>query len=520
MSDVPGELARVRTAFDQPTLTLLHQRAAPVIIAIFRTSFGRDTQTVPVARLHDQVDTYIADLKLAGVPDLPAGDGSTLCRRWMHDQWLRRPAVNADSPEEVYALTSHAQEALSLVTSLTRDRANLSEHRIANIIGAVRRFNAEANPDPRARVDILETEIARLTRERDRIIAGGTVPDVTADYMLEGYTEILQMVTDLPRDFARVQEVFANLRTDILASFRADDRPAGQVIDDYLRRADNLTATTAEGRAFEGAFQLFRDDELELQLRQDLRDLLDHPLADDILLDGDRRELRGIVSLISRGLTDGLEQRSRVSATLHEYIATRDLTRDRELDVTLRQIEDQLTTWVANTGPRTTNPLPLLPARADVAHLRERFHDPVSDTAPPPLQHLDDNLPDTLSLEDLRRHGGPTLDALRHALDDWSSAQDATDTSLAQMFSNFDDDLRRPVEVLGLLHLAANLATRLDPDQLERYRTLRPDGTSRDFDGPRIVLDTAAGRHPEPHLSSDPSSDPSATTADRDQEYP
>ena len=77
---------------------------------------------------------------------------------------------------------------------------------------------------------------------------------------------------------------------EILAAFRAEDRPAGEVIDDYLARADALMTATHEGRAFEGAFALLRDDALVTQLREDLTDLLEHPLSDRILSDADRAE--------------------------------------------------------------------------------------------------------------------------------------------------------------------------------------------------------------------------------------
>ena len=132
MSEVASELARVKGAFSQPTLTLLHQRQAPVVITIFRAVFGRDNRPVPTAR--------VRSLDERG--------------------------------HEVYTLTSHAQQALQLVKNLTRDRATLSEHRIATLLGTVRRFNAEANPDRTARVSILGAEIARLQAERDRLVDG------------------------------------------------------------------------------------------------------------------------------------------------------------------------------------------------------------------------------------------------------------------------------------------------------------------------------------------------------------
>lgn len=492
MSDILGELRRVQGAYEQPTLTLLHQRLAPVILAIFRSSFSRDVRTIPAARLHDHVEAYLDELRFDGATELPTGSGRDLCLRWMRGQWLVRSTE--DDGTEVYTLTSHAQDALTLVKSLTRERASLSEHRIATILSAVRRFNTEVNPDRAARVQLLERDIARLTKERDELLDGKELEQPTPDYMLEGYSELLQLIAALPSDFARVEEAFNNLRGDILASFRAEDRAAGEVIDDYLKRADALMTATPEGRAFEGAFTLLRDDELLLQLREDLGALLGHPLADDILIDADRRELRGTVALIRAGLDEVLTERNRVTAALRDYIVTHDITRDRELDSVLRQLDGELNTWMATAGPRTTVPLPLLPSRVDVNHLRERFHDPETEAGPPPLADVTPDALDSVSLRELLMAGGPSLGPLRSAVD--AALEDAgPDTSLGAVFDALPQQLRRPVEILGLLHLATNNDGLTTHPEHELYTAIRPDGSTRSLRVPRVAPQMSTDSH-------------------------
>lgn len=485
VGDIVRELARVAGAFDQPTLTLLYRSHARVVIAMFRGAFSRDNRSIPAARLHAQVDTYLDRLRVAGVTDVPAGSGRELCLRWMRGQWLVRSVD--DDGTEVYTLTSHAQDALNLVTSLTRERASLSEHRIATIVNAVRRFNTEANPDRGARVDILNSEIARLTRERDRLLEGGELPKVSADYMLEGFGELLQLVAALPSDFARVEEAFTALRTQILGSFRAEDRHPGDVIDDYLRRIDSLMTATAEGRAFEGAFTLLRDDELLLQLREDLSALLSHPTATEILNDADRRDLRGTVGLIRRGIDAVLAQRNRVTATMREYIQTHNTVRDRELDSTLRRLDAELARWMTTAGPRSTVPAPMLPARIEVHHLRERFHNPEEDAGPPALRNMAEQQPDGLSLADLLAQGGPSLEQLRTTVEEAMTSPHPL-VSLGRLFDTLDPSLRRPVEVFGLLHLVTNMdGLSRDDEHREIYHAVRPDGSHRDLAVPMIT---------------------------------
>ena len=484
MTEVAGELARVRSAFEQPTLTLLHQRQAPVVITVFRSAFGRDNRPIPTARLHTQVEDHLAELRRAGEAEVPSGSGRDLCQRWMRGQWLVR-ALD-DTGQEVYTLTSHAQQALELVKTLSRDRATLSEHRIATILNTVRRFNSEANPDRSARVGILNAEIARLGAERDRLVDGAEMEAPSEDYMMEGFTELQLLISALPSDFARVEERFAQIRAEILASFRAEDRPAGEVIDDYLARADALVTATPEGRAFEGAFALLRDDALVAQLRDDLGALLDHPLSGGILGDADRAELRGTVRLVRDGLDRVLSQRSRVTSTLKDYIVSHDGARDRELEQTLRQIESELMTWLGSSGPRATLDLPLLPARADVEHLRERFHDPADDIAPTRLAGSRGEEAAPPSYAALMAQGGPSITVLRERLEAALRSLDPA-ASLGEVFDSLDPSLRRPVEILGLLHLAADRELPAD-HVLEPYRAIRPDGSERTFAVPRVPL--------------------------------
>lgn len=481
MTEIAGELARVSVAFEQPTLSLLHQRNAAVTVAMFRVCFSAEAPALPTNRVHAMVQANLDDLRAQGIDVLPNTTGRDLCQRWRQRDWLKR--TTGDDGGEMYELTSAAQDALKVVASLTRERAALSEHRVATIVDAARKFNAEANPSRAARADILNDQIAELTRERDRLLAGGDMAPVTPEFMLDGYLDLLNLVSALPGDFARVQESFTRVRADILAAFREEDSHAGQVVDVYLRRVDALTTQTPEGRAFQGAFALLRDDALLAQLREDLTALLDHPLAPEILNDADRRELRGTVAMIRRGLDAVIGQRTRVARTLREHIQTHNAAHDRELDATLRQLEVELATWMATSGRRARVPMSLLPEQVEVEHLRTRLHDPGEDTPPPPLRDVSDERPEELSVEELRAQGGPSVQAWRALL-----GAELPDTEGAhEVFNAADPAMRRPVEVLGLLHLATNGEMVQVGDGVEHYQAVRTDGTTRTLAAAHLV---------------------------------
>jgi len=482
VSDVVGELARVRDAFERPTLRLLDSRKwAPLRIAIFKCSFSRDRRSVPADRLHTQVDIYLGEFSAAGI-ETPPGKGRALCVQWMRDQWLYR--TNGPDGEE-YSLTSHALEALDLVQSLSRDRALISESRLNTILDSVRRWALEASPDAKARIDRLSVQIAELSAERDRLAAGGEALAASDERMLDGYVNLLDLISQLPSDFKRVEESVLAMHRKILQDFREDERPIGEVLDDYLAKSDDLVRSTPEGRAFEGAFVLLRDEALLLDLRENLRSILEHPFA-QALTPTETREFLTTVSVIRQGTEDVLAQRRRLSATLREHIVNHDVVKERELDQLLRSLNRELAVWMQTAGPRATVPVGLLPETVEIGHLRERFYDPANSVPPPPLEDVTAEAPEPLSLEEIRKQGGPSLVQLRERLVDAFTSGDVD--SVGEMFNALPEELRRPVEILGLLHVIAGVEALDDADGAETFETIRPNGTRRLFLAPRLSL--------------------------------
>jgi hypothetical protein len=502
VSDIAGELARVREAFDRPTLRLLDRKWAPFVLAVFKLSFSRDRRSVQADRLHAQVDAYLADLRTIG-SDVPGKNGRALCVQWMNDQWLYRET--GDDEEEQYSLTSHALEALLLVDSLSRDRALISESRLTTIVDTVRHRATQANPDRDERIRRLDQEIDELTAERARIATGGQIASASNDQMHEGYANLIDLITQLPSDFKRVEESVAGMHRQIVNDFRAEERPISEVLDEYLSKTDALMSSTAEGRAFEGAFVLLRNDALLTELKNDLESILLHPFALELSA-ADRRSFMGTVSLIRKGVDDVLTQRNGLTTTLREHIVNHDVVKDRELERLLREINKELAVWMETAGPRSTVTAELMPGTLELEHLRERFYDPGAHKAPPPLEDVSAFAPEPPSLDSMRTQGGQH--GVAQFLEQRTALSGSGAASVGEAFNSLEPALRRPVEILGLLQVATQLdAAQLAPGQFdpagpwhgpgssESFETVRPDGTRRSFTVPRITLtddDTAA----------------------------
>jgi hypothetical protein len=303
--------------------------------------------------------------------------------------------------------------------------------------------------------------------------------------MLEGYANLVDLIQALPSDFKRVEESVAAMHRQIVNDFRGEERPISEVLDEYLSKTDALMSSTPEGRAFEGAFTLLRNDALLQELKSDLQTILLHPFALE-LTNNDRRGFMATVRLIRKGIDDVLTQRNGLSETLREHIVNHDVVKDRELERLLREINKELATWMQTAGPRSAVTAELMPGTLDVEHLRERFYDPAAHLPPPALEDVSDDAPEPPSLDDMRKQGGPLLEELRDAIVTAFTEGDAA--SVGDAFNDLDVNLRRPVEILGMLQIATQIDAVSRAQTLERFETVRPDGSIRSFAVPRIIL--------------------------------
>lgn len=483
MSGIAADLARAERAFDRPTLSLMSRKHATVVIALFTTIFGQEHRAVPADRFHTLVEALLGELRATGADSIDEPTRG-LCRRWVGEQWL----VLAPSEEggEEYSLTSHAREAIDYVHRLAGDRSVFGQSRIRTIIAAARRCAMDADPDIDARLSRIDEQIAELRAERDQLTAG-TVPAVPDARVVEQYLNIRDMTAQLPADFLRLSEHVKTIHRSVVEEFRQEGRRTGDVLDTYLDRSARLMSESLEGKAFMGAVELLRDETLMDQLRRDLDTIVAHPFAGQ-QPPTEIAEFRATVTSIRRGITTVLEARRRLSSTLRAYITSHDALRDRDLDDALREAKKELAQWMTVSGPRARVPLELGVSGLAIGNTRERFYDPTEHAPPPPLADTGDAA-DAPSLDDLRQRGGPSVRALRAAV---AAAIDGAGTegaSAGSIFNALPAELRRPVEVFGLMQLAAVLGEldELDLENCEAAETVRADGTRR-----RLRLPTVA----------------------------
>jgi hypothetical protein len=480
VADIGPELNRAKAAFDRPTLGLLNKQEAPLVVAIFRATFSRDVTQVIATAFHAHVQTLLEVLSSSG-HDVPNPTQSRqLCKDWVKRKWLILDS--REDGEEFYALTSHAQDAMDFVQSIGGERALLSESRIRTILDVARRSAMDADPDRESRLRSLNAEIVRLTAERDRIVEGGLIETASDERMLEAFMNLADLLDDLPSDFKRVEELVAHMHRQIIGDFRTDERSKGEVVGDYLRRSREVLNHSVEGRAYQGALDLLAREELLAALRQDIQTILAHPFSRG-LSHTHRERVTALAGLLVRGVETIQNQQTRLSATLRTNLVHKEALRSRELDSLLGELKQRLSERMERSGVRTRTDLSLTPAKIEVATLRERPFDPAAHAPPPPLVDFEEDA-GALSAEEIRQQGGPSFALLRGALLR-ALAIDETLTA-AEVFNRLPAVDRRPVEVLGVLHVAGEALSQSEGEDV--FEAVRSDGSPVAYRAPHVTF--------------------------------
>jgi uncharacterized protein DUF3375 len=486
---VEGAYQGALRAFQNPMLALLHRTYAPFVVTVLAMVFTPERSRVAVADAHAEVDDALDQLRAAGYGDedsqpLPAGNARDLCRQWVQAGWLVR---QVSDDVEVYRLSAHGVGALEVAGRVGGARTRVSESRVRTLLDAIERLAQDADPDVIARIARLDEEIKQRQKELTRLEQGGAVETVDDEQLLEAAENVLHLARELPADFARVAESIKAMQRDVVAELRHDVRPTGEVLREYLARGQQILDATPEGRAFAGALRLIGDPAQIDGLWSQLRIVLRHRFT-NLLPEQQRRELTEISRRIEQGVKEVLTAQRQASHVITTQVRNHDPMRDRQVDELLRDVMSGFHKWVPGSRRNeAVEPLRRLPV-ADVGHLRQRMIDLRPPQPPAPLQEWDEA--EDVPTADTRAWGGPRYAELRAHLAAFAGDTDGVD--VADAFRAAAEELRRPVDLLGLLEIAHD-AGMTETAEVAVVDTVRPDRSRRRFALGGVVVANPAG---------------------------
>lgn len=485
MSDVAANHARLNEARENATLSLLRMKWATVALAVFAEAFGDEHRPIRTEMFHAQVEVLLEELGEAGY-EVPDGEPRDLCRAWVDSKWLKRLPDDANDGE-VYELTSFTLEAQRIFNSLASEQMLLSDSRLSTILDEAQKLALSANPDREHRMRVLQAEIDAKQAQLDHLADGGDIRTATDDEMLNGFLNLGNLLSQLPGDFQRVTEGIRRIHRDMVQGFRGADLTKGEVLDAYIDQSEQLTSQTREGRAYESALTILNDHRLMDGFKDNLRSILRHPFSETLRTD-ERREFLDGNAMLSRGLDAVIHERHKASRSLRDHLASRDSAGERELGRLLVRIQDELRIWMQDARPRDAVPIDKMPAKPEMDKVLTRFYDPANERPTPGLEDVYDQAPTVMSLEEIRRWGGPLNREVRSGIADLLIAGDAA--TVGEAFNQLPSHLRRPVEVFALMQNLTNLPEVWDgmvDGDVEVVESVRPDGTRRTMPIPRLT---------------------------------
>lgn len=476
----------------RPTFTLLRGPQAPVVLTVLAEAFDDGAPSVSADRMHGIVDRVRAQ---AGVEVQRSAREE--CDRWLRGgtRWLTR-FVDPASGEEHYRLTDDADEALAFVASQTRDRVVTTGSTVAALMEQAHRTALHATTDPAARRDLLAQrrealarELAQVDDELADIERTGTVVPADDEAVHNDYLLLVQQVQSLLRDLRLVAGEVREVGDDLREEFRTEDHPTGRIIDEYLQRLTVRLTATRHGQGFEGAKRLLEDPASRARLRADLATILDHPFAARL----SRAEVsaaRRMVSAIHQATGAIFDERTRINTALTGYVQARHATTGTGVPRALTDLDAALRAWEAGHRRRDTLPAPAGLPRAQVATLRLRAGRVTERATPPPVAARPAPVPlGAADLERLRAKGGPRYRTMVDTLE--GLLADGGPVTGADLFAALDPADRRPVDLVGMLTLAAGAGSLGAGHDTVPVTAHRPDGTTRTLLVPAITFTQA-----------------------------
>ena len=484
ITEIYGSLA---PAFGKSTLRLIRNPHARVYLSLIKAAFPDASRPMPAEDLWAFLDASLTTMEQHGIPDLPVEDGElkagrALCRELIDQySWLESSVTPGGRTE--YRLTSDATEAISIIDRLNSSEGVMGASRMHTLVEAIERASVLFSADYEAGHRVLQQRLEQAQAELDEYEARGGAEPLTPERARDIVRNLQDLMDQLPHDLRRLEEDVHGNATALITSFREDERPVGEVIKGYLAQGRNLVANTEHGRSFLDAVRVIGDSSTSEGIVSKLELVAEAPLSDGKPL-AQATELERGWSQISRGIAQVNTENTRASRVIGRSIAQHDVSRDRELTAVLKQLESAANAWARRVPARAVAPFVTSTQKWDVATMASRLANPSVTTAPPGLDR-GDAAEVTLSVEELRRIGGPQTKRLLEAMLA-DLPLEARGLDLAQGFNALPGDLRRPVELAGFVQMAASLG--LDPEHAHAVPYRCVDLTGRDvvWIGPRI----------------------------------
>ncbi len=491
MADVFDEYGKLAQAYESDGWKLLRSKYSRVEVAMLNAAFPDRSKPVACDTLHASVRAMLTSLREQGYGDgeVPAGDGREVCHdRWMNELRLLEKIQLEDGTTQ-YRLRSSTIAALDAVRRMGSRDVMLSSPRMEIITSEIDKLAALVTGDVEERRRLLVEQLEAAQRALDELDAGGGTQEPTTEEVEARLVNVVDLLEQVPRDMRQIEEELKRERDGLFDEFHADERPHGQIVHDYLARSDALFNGTDSGKLYNGALEMFAADSFDIEMHHKVRRIQTSYLLVNSQVKK-RYDIRAAWETVSDGMRGISAMRSSCSRAIANAVGSYDMARYRKMTETLKRLESLM--WAravesASAGKPGSGPslmddlLPDLKAES----LQRKLRGPASHQPPPPLADDEKDTPE-VDVRELRRVGMPLTEEVVDAFEAMLAPGEAR--AAAELYARLPVDLRRDVEVLGLISEACGDGLELDGALADAYDCVGLEGEHRIWRAPRIMV--------------------------------
>ncbi|STC69779.1 DUF3375 domain-containing protein [Corynebacterium pilosum] len=226
-----------------------------------------------------------------------------------------------DLHDETYELSPDAHTALDYAMQLANPQHTVTKSRLGTLMSSLHTLAAETDPDETTAIARLEAQRDSIQRQIDQIQDHGVTVIANAE-AVEKAREILNLISDLPADFARVQAEVEKVNLELRQSIVEDDRTAADVLDNVFRGVDMIGQSEA-GKAFGGFYDLFLDPELSHRFDATLESVMSRDFVDKLEPD-ERLQLQLLMNTLDASSAQVHDSMTSLSRSLRRFVQSRE----------------------------------------------------------------------------------------------------------------------------------------------------------------------------------------------------
>ncbi|MBR2835595.1 MAG: DUF3375 family protein [Coriobacteriales bacterium] len=489
MSDVITQYGQLDSVFADGAMRLLRSGYAQVSVALLRSLFAEGTSRLESEILYAQMDAMLDELEFADCRIWRHDDGTRYdAREVVNDKWVREFKLLErrilPSGESEHSLRPVALAVMSCIDAIANDTIVLSSPRVEMIVEALTKLSTAVNPDPEAQRADLVAKVEQAQRALDEFDAsGGKLPDDLDPIAM--YRNALDLMSQVPVDMSRIEEMMYEERNNLIDSFHADNRPGGELIAEYLQRSDDLFSGTDSGQVYNGAIKMLSNRSLNAQITARVR-MITRSEALDSMDTHERSALERAWKQMVEGMHGVLKLRRSCSETVANAITQYDHDVYREYTALLKELYRVVLERGKQQTPLSRSPMLDCIGNFEAETIKYKLSAQPAKQPPPALFEADrDTLP-TIDLERLQFFSGTQTLKVLEALESILPPQG--EATLSELFNSIGQNLRREVELTGLMHYAVLAGVPVEYAKRSVYVCYDFEGNKKYWEAPDMVV--------------------------------